>query len=248
MQWSLPPIVERSEEYIPVLPGARTPYPYDPVHEAVEAENTTSTGDDAREMSLDPEDLALSPDESDSSFSIIESGGQSSSNESVDMCNEFAVDESDGDHGSLYDSSTDSATSDSYPDWNTAMIQETSQLPHDITPNVDLNSLEIAAIEYLTAAKSYSGADDLRHARLNLRVDTSATPWSAKYPSIANRATLTSPEGRFEEIVAERHSHQGKWYKVVWCPSWVHESSLGDIELIRYHHVMSFGRSWEIQQ
>ncbi|KAK0265218.1 hypothetical protein LTR35_017236 [Friedmanniomyces endolithicus] len=271
MQWSLPPIVERSEEYIPVLPGARTPYPYDPVHEAVEAENTTSTGDDAREMSLNPEDLALSPDESDSSFSIIESGGvlmcdgndwsddtspeispqayaESSSNESVDMCNEFAVDESDGDHGSLYDSSTDSATSDSYPDWTTAMIQETSQLPHDITPNVDLNSLEIAAIEYLTAAKSYSGADDVRHARLNLRVDTSATPWSTKYPSIANRATLTSPEGRFEEIVAERHSHQGKWYKVVWCPSWVHESSLGDIELIRYHHVMSFGRSWEIQQ
>ncbi|KAK0247719.1 hypothetical protein B0A54_17584 [Friedmanniomyces endolithicus] len=289
MQWSLPPIVERSEEYVPVLPDARTPYPYDPVRNSIEVRDTTSTGQDAVEMASDPEDLALSsgpedlalssdpedlalpPDESDSSMSMVESGGilmcdntdwsddaspeispqeyaDSSSNESVDMCDDFTVNDRAMYHGNPYKSSTDSATSVSDSDETTAMIQETSSLPHDDTSDNDMQVLEAVAVEYLSAGKGYSGADDVRHARQNLRLITPAAIRSNGISTTAEQVTPASPEWRFHEIVAERHAHNGKWFQVVWCPSWVHESTLGDIDLIRYYHIVKFGKPWAIQR
>ncbi|KAK0972644.1 hypothetical protein LTR54_017519 [Friedmanniomyces endolithicus] len=281
MQWSLPPIVERSEEYVPVLPSARTPYPYDPVRNSIEIRDMTSTRHNAVKMSSDPEDLALSsdpedlalsPDESDSSISIVESGGilmcdntdwsddasaevspqayaHSSSNESVDMCDDFTVNERAMYHGNPYKTPSDSATSASYLDQTTAMIQETTPLPDDDTSDNDLHVLEAVAVQLLSAGKGYSGADHSRHARETLRVDTSATAYPSEHPEITHRVTPTCPDGRFFRILAERrHSQHGKWYKVVWVPSWVHESTLGNVELIRDHHIVHFGRSWEIQR
>ncbi|KAK0247089.1 hypothetical protein LTS09_017777, partial [Friedmanniomyces endolithicus] len=75
------------------------------------------------------------------------------------MCDDFTINERAMYHGNPYKTPSDSATSASYLDESTAMIQETTPLPDDDTSDNDLHVLEAVAVQLLSAGKGYSGAD-----------------------------------------------------------------------------------------
>ena len=59
-------------------------------------------------------------------------------------------------------------------------------------------------------------------------------------------ATPVSPARGFLDILAERQTRGGNWYKVQWQASWVHESHLPDIEPVRRDHYLGHGTPWQV--
>jgi hypothetical protein len=76
--------------------------------------------------------------------------------------------------------------------------------------------------------------------RLMLDTEPMAQPQRAFEP------TPVSPERCFLSVTAERHTDEGKIYKVVWRESWVHEDRLPDMELVKDYHFRQHGTHWEV--
>ncbi|KAK3045732.1 hypothetical protein LTR09_012728 [Extremus antarcticus] len=58
--------------------------------------------------------------------------------------------------------------------------------------------------------------------------------------------TPVSPIKRIVDILAEKHTGEGRLYKVMWQDSWVHESRIPDAHMIRLDHYRRYGRVWDV--
>lgn len=54
------------------------------------------------------------------------------------------------------------------------------------------------------------------------------------------------PDRQYSEVLAEKLTTDGRMFKLQWRASWVHESTVPDIENVRVAHVLRKGRSWDV--
>ncbi|KAK3115495.1 hypothetical protein LTR53_005111 [Teratosphaeriaceae sp. CCFEE 6253] len=170
MQWALPPILEHHEARNVTRPVPRTPYPFDPVRDSVEASSASGSALNASSaMSSYPEKLALSPETADRYSTASGDSG------SDDSCDEDSWSEGESADSSEPESLACSlwepesmckspaglgpAIRMSPADESTVLIKRGSD--DDMLSDTSLEGMEAAAVDYLmSGGNSYSRAGD----------------------------------------------------------------------------------------